>query len=103
MVLLVCFVAQTFHYLTSNCARVGDNVVFVWEPGNPFHHSYVKFGLLRESCVYIFGHLEATLVSIIYPLINPLGTLVENQDKCCVFFHIYQLLRHICYITMSRH
>ena len=58
MVLLGCFVAQTkgvmLYYLNSNSARVGDNVVFVRD----------------ISCVYVFGHLEARVAS----MINLLGT-----------------------------
>ena len=86
MVLLRCFVAQKsgvmFFYLISSGARVGDNIVFVREPGNPFNLSCVKVGLLLDSCVCIFWvHLEAKVTSII----NPLGTLPENAVKCSVF------------------
>ena len=42
-----------FYYLTSNDARVGDNVVFVREPGNPFDPKCVIVGLSWDSCVYI--------------------------------------------------
>ena len=70
--LLGCFVAQTrgvmLYYLTSNSARVGDNVVFVREPRNPFDPSCVKVGLSQISFVYVFGHLEARVASIIYLL-----------------------------------
>ena len=46
-----------FYYLTSNTAGVGDNVVFVREPGNPFNPSCAKFGLSWDSYVYVFDHL----------------------------------------------
>ena len=74
-----------FYYLTSNGARVGNNVVFVRDPGNPFDPSYMKVGLSRNSCVYIFGHMEARVASII----TPLGTRLENpgQEQC--FFAYY--------------
>ena len=55
-----------FYYLTSNGARVGDNVVFAREPGNLFDHSYRKDGLSRDSCVYVFGHLEAIELHLLY-------------------------------------
>ena len=42
------------YFLSSNNARVGDNVVFVREPGNSFNPKCVKFGLSRDSCVYVF-------------------------------------------------
>ena len=42
------------YFLSSDDARVGDNVVFVREPGNPFNPKRVKFGLSRDSSVYIF-------------------------------------------------
>ena len=49
MVLLGGFVARTrgvmFYYLTSSCVGVGDNVIFVREPGNPFNPSCMKAGL----------------------------------------------------------
>ena len=44
-----------FYYVTSNGARVGDNVVFVTEPGNSFDHSCVKVGLSRDSCFWSSG------------------------------------------------
>ena len=84
-----------FYYLTSNGARVGDNVVFARELFDP---SCVKVGLSQDSCVYIFGYLEARVASII----NPFGTRLKIQGECSVFLHITQLLCTICDITMSR-
>ena len=57
-----------FYFLTSNGARVGDNVVFAREPGNLFDLGFMKVGLSRDSSVYVFGHLEARVASIINPL-----------------------------------
>ena len=43
-----------FYYLNSNNATVGDNVVFVREPGNSFNPKCLKFGLSWVSCVHIY-------------------------------------------------
>ena len=50
MVLLGCFVAQTWGIMFAR----GDNVVFVREPCNLFDPSCVKVGLLQYRCVYTF-------------------------------------------------
>ena len=64
-----------FYYLTSKGARVGDNVVFMREAGNTFDPACMKVVLTCESCVYVFGHLEGRVESIISPLGS---TLLEN-------------------------
>ena len=54
--------------ITSNSARVRDNVVFLREPGKPFNPFCVKFGLSGDSCIYM-----GRVVSII----NQLGMLLK--------------------------
>ena len=99
------------YYLTSNGSRVGDNVVFVREPGNLFDPSCVK-----DSCVYVF--LSFTGQSCVYYK-SVKGLCSKVQGKCsvllctimdfaritrvnAVYLRITQILRHICDITMSR-
>ena len=46
-----------FYYLTSNGARVVDNVLFAREPGNPFDHSYVREGwpFVGQLCIHFLS------------------------------------------------
>ena len=71
---LGCFVTHTrgviFYFLTTKDTRVGlkDNIVFVREPGNPFDPSCMKFGLLRDRYVDVFGHFDTGVASINKPI-----------------------------------
>ena len=68
-----------FYYLTSNNARVVDNVVVFGEPGNTFNNSYVKVGLSLDSCVYLSGHLEAKFASIIFYIYRKIPEISRPQ------------------------
>ena len=91
MFLLGCFVAQTrgvmLYYLTSNGSRVGDNVVFVREPGNLFDPSCVK-----DSCVYVF--LSFTGQSCVYYK-SVKGLCSNNQSKCSVFAYYTNITSYL--------
>ena len=57
---VVCIPNEGHNILLPNLngARVGDNVVFVWEPSNPFDPSCVKVDLSREEV----GNLKSFLL-----------------------------------------
>ena len=85
------FVAQTrgvmFYYLTPNGSRVGDYVVFVREPGNPFDPSFIKLAFRGTAvCTFlvIWRPFLVTWRPVINSLLNLLGKF-ENQGKCSVF------------------